>query len=248
MSQTDLIVTQAVCDFIRASHMAIYYIHRYPSQSGQLPTYEYLKGTSSEQAAQDFQKWSAIINANQKNTIQYQITVTNVQEGEEVSDVKKRKAQKMRASFVFNDDNTDHNSRRGLGEINYNQSYFDDKLDAIKKELKLEARIRELEDTIEDLEDELEEVEELGGKNNPQNRFLNRVIDKLDDDKKGKKAASSISAPGNKDEILKSLNKSIKILLKHDPELDTHLAKLAKVAVEKPTKFKMLLNLMDDQL
>lgn len=247
MSQTDLIGTQAVCDFIRASHMAIYYIHRYPSQSGQLPTYEYLKGTSPEQAAQDFQKWSAIINAGQRNTIQYQITVTNIQEGEEVSEVKKRKVQKMRASFVFNNDNSDMNSNRRVGDPP-DKSYFDIQLDAIKKELKLEARIRELEDTVEDLEDELDEVEELGGMNTPQNKLLSKLVDKLDNEKKTKKVAASVSSPGNKDEILKSLNKSIKILLKHDPELDTHLAKLAKVAVEKPTKFKMLLNLMDDQL
>ncbi len=250
--EIDLIGTNAVCNFIRQSHMAYFYIHRYPSQSGTLPIYEYKRGRSSNEAATDFLEWSNIMNSEEKNFVQYQITITNVLDGDE-SDVKRKRVEKLRASFVLNSRTnideerpTGKNYHNQNGFSGFNQNYYEERFSEIETRLKLEMENRELKRTIKELEEELDEEEEEEVQDSTTLGMLNKLFDKIDG--KTKKTKEAVLSGPDKEAFIKSLNESIKILIKHDPDLDIHLKKLATVAQTKPAKFKMILELMETHL
>jgi hypothetical protein len=121
------------------------------------------------------------------------------------------------------------------------KSELNDKIEALKKEMELKAENQRLQDTIDDLEDELDEIGQ-----NPQQDSLKSILDLVNGKKQPTKENASISGfDSNKKE---SITNSIKILLRHDEQLDLHLKKLSDCAENNNTKFKMILNLLDSHL
>lgn len=254
----DLVGIEAVSDFIRHSKLNYYYIHKYPSQQGTLAIYEYRNGSNAGDAATDFIQWASIMNKGSKNYTEYQITILNFKEGDEEKDDPKRiRRHKIRASFVFyKEAETEQAPQYKNNYINGNdfnqspvnfQAQLDEKINALRTELTLKHENEKLLERIESLEDELDEVGEAAKEPDYLTTIMSLIAGKNATTQKNEIPKAVLNGPPSTDKW-DALKETIRTLLEYDPELPTHLGKLAHLAKTNTAKFHVLINMLDTQL
>lgn len=245
----DLTGTESVCEYIRHSKMNYYYIHKYPSQSGSLAVYECTSQPNANAAAIHFQEWANIVNSGSKNFQQYQITICNHKEGED-EDLKRQRSKKIRASFVFyKEDEPIHvpqnNFINGANTPMVNmQQQIDEKIASLRTELTLKHENEKLQERIDDLEDELDEI----GEADKQPDYMTKLFSLLADKAAPKKELPKATLAGAPQHDWVALKETIRILLKHDPDLPSHLSKLADLAENNTAKFHLVIQMFDQNL
>lgn len=242
MEEYDLIGASAVADVIRESKMKYFSVHRYPNQQGGYPLVQNHSAKSSTESANEFVKWAKIVGRNDTNSIPYQVTIYDTIADAETES--KGSRSKLRLSFILsgtaNRTNNVINDNPHSGNF-YSKTDFDQRIKELEEKLTLKARIKELEETVEELEEELDEVGE-----NPHQSSIDKLISAAFNGKEKKKEPekSAISGPAKTD-VVASLNSSIKTLYKHDKIFHEHLAKLAQIAEDSPSKFAMMISMLD---
>jgi hypothetical protein len=248
MLDFDLVGADAVADFIRHSKMQYFYIHRYPSQPGTIPVYESMANVNAGQAANDFLQWASIANRKNQNVIPYVITIANSRTDDDTSeDIKRAKRNKVRASFIFNA------PKEGISEvinenpvqfINPANGYSREDIERMIKDATEKATLKAENERLQrELDEALEELDELDENDNAVNQNVNKLLGMAMAENSKKKEPASIA--GTPNEKIIRLNKAVKTLMKHDAELDVHLAKLAEMAENQNSKFQMLLGMLD---
>lgn len=252
MLDFDLVGADAVADFIRHSKMQFFYIHRYPSQPGTIPVYESMANVNAAQAANDFLQWAAIANRKNQNVIPYVITIANHRsdddKSEDIKDIKRAKRNKVRASFIFNAPKDQISEVINDNPVQFIQpsanGYSREDIDRMIKDATERATLKvENERLKRELEDALDELDELEENDTSVNQNVNKLLGMAMAESSKKKEPASIA--GTPDEKIIRLNKAVKILMKHDNELDVHLMKLADIAENQNSKFQMLIGMLD---
>jgi|LakMenE18May11ns_1017448.scaffolds.fasta_scaffold9932192_2 hypothetical protein len=240
--QVDIIGIDNVAEFIKNTGLSKFSIDRPGSSRGTLPVFELLTNNSNDKAIEEFKKWAKVVNGNNeyKLTLFDKLDIVTDETGEEKAVKSKSKSNKAEIYFKLSDDHKNNNlSGNNLDIENI-------RLQALN-EFRTEQKIKDLEEKIKRLEEEEEEEEEsgeelagLGGLN------IHNIVSALNalNMIKNNGTTQTNQTPtinGLNDDKIVNINKAIKILAKHDPDIDTDLLKLADMAENNAGTFQMLL-------
>jgi hypothetical protein len=237
--EADFVGLNKIVDVIKASGFIKCSIYRYPNSTGALPVFQKLNTKNNHELCNQFIDWGKHID----NNVIYEITLFNnvdtVVDDSGQEKVSKTKSKDDKAKFLIQFKKEASITGTGTSDINTLVGLVADKINKANEENILMNEIKSIKDKLSQLEEEEDEEEEsdLGALNpnnlnmimsalqmlNPNNKPNNTVINGLSDDKKA------------------NIQKALKVLYKHDPDLDTDLLKLSDLAENNNATFKMLL-------
>lgn len=256
--QIDIIGTENVVKYIEASKLTKFTISRIGTSNSALPIYECIDSDSNANAVSEFMKFASVFN----NSTPYKITLFNfaIKEIDENGQMKVKKqitrGEKFECSFILN---TNFQSGQTSQQTNVNhQGGFDfaglkdsiiNEISKKQEENAILNEIKELKSKFAELEEEDEEEEkenkdlEIAGMKPDQLTQLFGLIGML---KGNNQNPPAINGDANQDAETKrvNINNAIRVLYKHDKQLDTDLLKLANLAENKPDTFVMLLDML----
>ena len=246
----DFIGTDSVIKFIEASKLSKYKIERATNANGSyISVYEFNDSNNNIDAVNDFKRAAEFINPN----VVYKITLYDFVEieADENGLSKPRKAKgkngKQQGLFTLNSSGLNiHNGQQptqnnGAFDMAALRAELINEISKKQEENAILNEIRELKLKFKELEEEEEEEEEAGtiaGIKPEQLAQLTGLINLF----KGGTQAATINGPEEENDKTANINKAIRILYKHDKELDKDLLKLADIAETKNETFKMLIS------
>lgn len=235
--EVDIIGADNVAEFIKTTGLTKFSIDRIGSSRGNLPVFEILNSGTNDKAVAEFKRWAQIIN----NSNAYKLTLFDKVEnsidenGEER--LLKSKSKNNKAEIYFKLKAEDQREISGAASVN---SYEEIRRQVLA-DIQNEERIKALESRIAELEEEEEEEEDLSGLNGLN---LPNILNAINAIKAMNTQNTTATINGVEDEKsvkLANINKAIKILHKHDTQIDTDLLKLADIAENSPSVFNTLL-------
>lgn len=250
--QIDYLGTEAVIKFIEASRLSKFRIERANASGSYIPVFEYLESNNNGDAIKEFKRAAEFINPN----VVYKLTMFDFAEevtdenGKTTTKTKKGKSGKQQGLFSLN---SSANIAADSGQqLHKNNAAFD--IAALKAELineiskkheenEILTEIKALKLKFAELDNEEEEEEEAGTIAGIRPEQIAQITGLINLFKAGSVPAT---INGEIDETTASktenINRAIKILYKHDKELDKDLLKLADMAETKNETFKMLIS------
>ena len=239
--EADFVGLNKITDVLKSSGFIKCSIYRYPNSTGSLPVFQKLGTKNNHELVSSFIEWGKNID----NNVIYEITLFNnvdtVIDETGAEKVVKTKSKEEKAKFLIQFKKEASISTGSTTDVNSIVGLVTDRMLKAQEENLLMNEIKSIKDKLAQFEEEEEEEEEeanLGALNpnnlnmimsaiqmlNPNNNSNKTVINGLTDDKKA------------------NIQKALKVLFKHDPELDTDLLKLSDLAENNNGTFKMLLN------
>lgn len=252
MQDIDVQGTSSVASLIEQSGLTKFCIYKTGSGKHASPVFEYInpKATNKD-ARRTFIEWANNILQGGANSNAYDLLLFNdieiKEEGEENETIQrtKKKSNKLRFSFVLS-----QAQERGLGVLNgaegdpksigelirlsiSNALAERDKTDLVKKIESLEARLDEQEQEGDEVGDSAQDklMQGLGA----------LLLSKLGGGAV-KPAEETLNGAPDMNTKMENINKAVKILWRHDKDLDSDLLKLSAVAEGNPAQFNFLLN------
>lgn len=238
--KTDLCGADNVVSYIKQSKLTKFRINRPNSHRNAIAVFEHNESKSTnEKAIDSFLTWANYTD----NSNAYELELSNNLEECQENDIdtSTKKGKTIKITFVINSDhglsqaNTQQNGQLpNIAELidhallkyqtKQNDNILLNRLDAMDQ--KINAA----------LEDEEEEGEELSGLNNPNLIAMIGTLAKMF----APKQAAAINGPN--DSKIANINKAIRILSKHDPDIDIDLLKLSDLAENNNATFNLLLS------
>lgn len=253
MQDVDVTGTSSVASLIEQSQLTKFLIQKTGAGKNSTPVFEFIKTTATNKQAKDtFLQWSSNVLQGGNNNNVYEILLFNDVDiidngtGEEELQRSKKKSNKMKFSFTLSPV-----SERSLGVLNGGYSENNNTAELVKLAVDralaerdkndLSKELQSLRNEIKEMREE-EEEEDLG--EDKGNAIVNSLGALLLTKLGGKTEPVVINgAPdGDHTEKLENINRAIKILWKHDKQLDSDLLKLGAVAESNPSQFNFLLN------
>lgn len=241
--EVDYIGAGSVASLIEITGLSKFIISRIGQHKNMVPIFEHITTGSNDKAVNSFNRWAQLTD----NNLPYEMTLFNSLEdsemqGEEVRNKKQGKV--LRFTFCLNK-KADYEQRNTPAQnpvqdvnlaienalMKFQNKQNDNAI--LNKLTEMEARLNEME-TDESFEDETE----LSGLNNPN---LTSILGLLAGALKGNAKPTGTAINGLLPVQVENINKAVKILSRHDPEIDTDLLKLSNLAETKPATFEMLL-------
>ena len=237
--EVDIIGADNVAEFIKTTGLTKFSVDRIGSSRGNLPVFEVLNSNTNDKAVSEFKRWAQIIN----NSNAYKLTlfdkVENVLDENGEERTLKSKSKNNKSEIYFKLKAEDQHQVNGVTSANN----YEDIKKQVLADIQNEQRIKALEDKIKQLEEEAdeEEAEDLSGLNGLN---LPNILNAINAIKSMSSQPSNPTINGVNDQNnkLANINKAIKILHKHDANIDTDLLKLAEIAEDNPAMFNTLLN------
>jgi len=260
--QTDYNSIESVTMLIKNSGLKKFKIQRVGAQKNSAPIFESLSTTSTDSAIEKFNQWATLI----ENSNPYEMLLFD-DENSTLNDdqnVKSKKGKLIRFTFSLNGYSNRGQSANINGSNPINQQDLVKQVvdalkgDAILNKLELmEKRIQEMEEEEEEEEEE-EPSQNINGSWTPDKvtsviNGIHLLIDKIKEPVKqpstainGAEETKSQNTNGTKlsAEEMERVQQAINILKNHDPEIGTHLLKLAAIAKNNPSKYKMALSFL----
>lgn len=248
----DIIGTENVIKYIETSKLTKFTIDA--NKSGHfICVFECINSSSNEVAINEFAKWADFINPNQT----YRITLFDVvdmaidESGVTKTKKTRNKSNKMQATFILNESyNAARNNNQQIASPIDEESLLkkltsriveEQTNNSILNEIRgLSERLNKME--LEELEEEEEEesVNGIAGINSNQVEQIMGLIN-LFKSQTSKPQINGVEETQSNDDFKSNVNKALRILHKHDTQLDQDLLKLAQLAETKNETFKMLL-------
>lgn len=255
----DCVGVHSIANIIRQSGLVKMSIQKYGMPRGTMPIFEDLQSKTNDRIVKCFTDWANTIQqGNPYNDTVYELTLFNdvdLDPEQDESEAKKGYGKKNKMRFAFQlfraGSNQHENKVTGAGsgagsgvEIGQLEILIAKLIDE-----KINKRFAEIEERIEDIEADIDEIGEIGEQDNGKNeQMLDRLLGILDKSTATKKTPANATINGierDKKEVLENINKAVKILYKHDPELDLHLLKLADLAENNKPVFNTVISKLD---
>lgn len=237
--KVEIIGAVNVANYIDLNGFSKFIITRPAQHKNGIPIFQHISGGSVDKAINAFSKWANIVD----NSLPYEMSLFNSLEDSKMigEEIRSKKGNSVEFTFALNDEKEfDRNTQNNNSNQDINLAIenalmkFQNKQndnEILKKLTELDNRINEF-----DSDDEDDDSAELSGLNNPNITNLLGLL----------AGALKTNAPtvinGIEPDKIKNINKAVKILLKHDPELDSDLLKLANLAETNNATFNLLLN------
>jgi hypothetical protein len=257
MHNIDIIGIENVQKYIKASKLSKFTISRANTNGSFLSVFECLNSNNNETAVNEFTKWAEIIN----NSMAYKIVLFDFAEittddfGNDKVKKAKGKNGKMESIFVINQSHSFVNNPQATKENNIGfdlQAMRNDIINEISKKQEenailteirnLSTRLNNLESADDD-DDDQEQKPNIGGIGMEQ---IGQIMGLLNMFKPTTTPpvinGTEIQSDEQKSIFKDNLNKAIKVLYKHNKQLDTDLLKLGDIAENKPDMFNMLIS------
>jgi hypothetical protein len=250
-NNVDLIGAEAVCKMLEQTQLKRFIIYRQGAAKGSTPVYDCSHTITNGSAIKCFKDWAInITQFNPNNYLCYELLAFNdYEEGEaspnELNSQVGKKRGKMRVTFALNapmQQNFAYNmpaQQNNAPAINIEEE--------IRKGIEAALIRKELEE-LRRFKKEIEEEEEEEEEENDAGNIVDKVAGILNTFKEHAAEQNAAQINGNtvinEDLTIKTqnINKAIKILWKHNKNLDKDLLKLADLAENDNLVFKMVLN------
>ena len=253
MQNIDIIGLDNILKYIEASKLSKFTICRANANGNFVPVFECLNSNNNETAVNEFRRWAEVIN----NNVPYKIMLFDFAEfttddNGNVKPIKsKGKSGKIESIFVINSvpqtsyqpQNDKLNGGYDLASL---RAEIINEISKKQEENAILKEIAELKQKFAELDEEEEEEEEeetqngIAGINGEQ---LNQIMGLINMFKQTNQPNAINGTVETDNETFKvNINKAIRILYKHDKQLDSDLLKLSEIAENKPDMFKMLLS------
>jgi hypothetical protein len=242
---TDYTGASAVASLIQQAGLSKFVISRVGSHKNNIPVYEFIENRASNERAIDvFNKWAQIAD----NALPYEMKLFNsLEDSQETGEEVRNKKQGKILSFTFclNKEQTYQQQANPSeaqqyvnilienAEMKVHQQYQNQETQ--RKLEEMEARLKEYEEDDEEEDD----LSELNGLNNPN---ITNLIGMLSGLLNKKPAGTAVNGTDDQKIKLANINKAIKILAKHDEQIDTDLLLLASMAENNKVMFDTMLN------
>jgi hypothetical protein len=255
MQNIDIVGIENVQKYIKASKLSKFTISRANTNGSYLSVFECLNSNNNETAVNEFTRWAEIIN----NSMPYKIVlfdfaeVTTDDYGNDKIKKAKGKSGKMESIFIINQTHSYVNNQQPTKELNMGfdlQAMRNDIINEISKKQEENAiltEIRNLSQRLNNLESEEEEEEEekpnIAGVNMEQIGQIMGLLNMFKPTNTPPVINGTETQSDEQKTVFKdNLNKAIKVLYKHDKQLDVDLLKLSEIAENKPDTFNMLIS------
>jgi hypothetical protein len=253
--QTDITGLENVCKYIQATKFSKFSITKViaGNNGNNISVFDLIDSNSNEYAVETFKNWAEFMN----NNLPYKIVCFDEVEISEdangVQKLKKIKAKVGKSSITFclnqNTHNTfassnskDNDNNSAFDLVEFRKSIINEIVEAREKN-EILMEIKNLHSKFAELEEEEEEEEENKGIagtgiDASQVAQIMGLINMF----KGNQSPPVINGVEDTNDFKNNINTAIKILYKHDKELDKDLLKLSELAETKPDTFKMLIS------
>ena len=252
--QTDITGLENVCKYIQATKFSKFSITKViaGNNGNNISVFDLIDSTSNEYAVETFRSWAEFMN----NNLPYKIVCFDEVEISEdangVQKLKKIKAKIGKSSVTFclnqNTHNTfassnskDNDNNSAFDLVEFRKSIINEIVEAREKN-EILMEIKNLHSKFAELEEEEEEEEDkptgVAGIDASQIAQIMGLIQMF----KGNQAPPVLNGVEDTNDFKTNINTAIKILYKHDKELDKDLLKLSELAETKPDTFKMLIS------
>ena len=253
MQNIDIIGLDNILKYIEASKLSKFTICRANANGNFVPVFECLNSNNNETAINEFRRWAEVIN----NNVAYKIMLFdfaeyNTDENGNIKPIKaKGKSGKIESIFVINSapqfstQPQTNDKNIGAYDIANLRAEIINEISKKQEENAILKEIAELKQKFAELDEEEEEEEEetnnkgIAGINGEQLTQIMGLINMF----KSQSTPNAINGieETNTTDFKTNINTAIKILYKHNKQLDTDLLKLSQIAENKPDMFKMLL-------
>jgi len=238
--EADFVGLNKITDVLKSSGFSKCSIYRYPNSTGSLPVFQKLNTKNNHELVSSFIEWGKNID----NNVIYEITLFNnvdtIIDESGAEKVVKTKSKEEKAKFCIQFKKEASVNGNNSGSIESIVGLVSDRMLKMQEENAIMSEIKAIKDKLTELESEEEEEEESNlGALNPNNlNMIMSAIQMLNNN--GQQNKTTIN--GLTDDKKANINKALKVLYKHDPDLDTDLLKLSDLAENNNGTFKMLLN------
>lgn len=255
----DAVGVASIAAIIKQSGLQKISIVKYGSAKGVLPVFEDNDSKTNDRIVKGFTDWANnILLGNQYNDTVYEVVLYNEppeEEPDEDTGEKKTikrgyyRANKMKFNFqLFRSGQP--NQQQNERVSGHADPYTPEKLsELVNNEIlknELLRRLTAVENDVNELFDMIADIQEndvSGTEENKTNQYLDKLIN-LMNGKTGKSA--QVNGTGNEPEKVKeNINKAIKILYKHDKQIDVHLLKLANLAETNTLLFNQIVESLE---
>jgi hypothetical protein len=237
--EADFVGLNKIVDVIKSSGFVKCSIYRYPNSTGSLPVFQKLNTKNNHELCTQFIDWGKHID----NNVVYEVTLFNnvdtVVDETGQEKVSKTKSKDDKAKFLVQFKKEASITATGGNDINTIVGLVADKINKANEENILMNEIKSIKDKLSQLEseDEDEDESDLGALNPNNLNMLMSAIQMLNPNKPNNTTVIN----GLSDDKKSNIQKALKVLYKHDPDLDTDLLKLSDLAENNNATFKMLL-------
>jgi hypothetical protein len=254
--QTDITGLENVCKYIQATKYSKFTISKVVAgaNGNNISVFDLIDSNSNEHAVETFRTWAEFMN----NNLPYKIVcfdeIETIHDVNGVEKIKKIKSKVGKSSVTFCLNQNTHNAfaSSSNGEKHENNNNFDlvelrksiiNEISEQREKNEILQEIRNLHSKFAKLEEEEEEEEEetnkgIAGIDANQLSQIMGLINMF----KGTPTPPVLNGIEDENNFKDNINKAIKILYKHDKELDKDLLKLSELAETKPDTFKMLIS------
>ena len=245
----DIIGLENILKYIEATKLSKFQVFRAGANNKYTPVFECLSSDSNPNAVNEFRKWAEVVNNNTPYTVVLFDFCEVIDNGDGKQTLKKggTRMNKMESTFIINtgagtyqaNQTTPQTTNFG-GDLATLRSDIINEISKKHEESAILNEIKLLTKKVQELEEEEDEEEEqeagmIAGLKPDQIQQLMGLIGMF-------KQPASPPVINGVDEVKDNINKAIKILYKHDKNLDTDLLKLADLAENKPDTFNFLLS------
>lgn len=237
--EADFVGLNKITDVLKSSGFTKCSIYRYPNSTGALPVFQKLVTKTNHELVSSFVEWGKNID----NNVIYEITLFNnvdtVIDETGAEKVVKTKSKEEKAKFCIQFKKENNTVSGSNTDINSIVGLVTDRMIKVQEENLLMNEIKAIKDKLAEFDQEEEEEEETGlGALNPNNiNMIMSALQMINGNTQNKTVINGIT-----DEKKSNIQKALKVLYKHDPDLDTDLLKLSDLAENNNSTFKMLLN------
>lgn len=239
--EADFVGLNKITDVLKSSGFSKCSIYRYPNSTGSLPVFQKLNTKNNHELVSSFIEWGKNID----NNVIYEITLFNnvdtIIDESGAEKVVKTKSKEEKAKFCIQFKKEASIGSNNTGSIESIVGLVSDRMIKLQEENAIMSEIKAIKDKLTELESEEEEEEEESdlGALNPNNlNMIMSAIQMLN----GNSQQNKTTINGLTDDKKANIQKALKVLYKHDPDLDTDLLKLSDLAENNNSTFKMLLN------
>lgn len=237
--EADFVGLNKITDVLKSSGFIKCSIYRYPNSTGSLPVFQKLGTKNNHELVSSFIEWGKNID----NNVIYEITLFNnvdtVIDETGAEKVVKTKSKEEKAKFLIQFKKEANISTGSTTDVNSIVGLVTDRMIKVQEENLLMNEIKAIKDKLAEFDQEEEEEETGLGALNPNN--INMIMSALQMIN-GNTQQNKTVINGLTDDKKANIQKALKVLFKHDPELDTDLLKLSDLAENNNGTFKMLLN------
>ena len=243
--ELDVIGKEAVLKLIEQSGHSKFNILR--QGSNRTPIFDYSTGKDNKDALASFREWSNTMQLGNNNNA-YDIILYTNGSGDEEEEVKGKKG-RIKFSFAL--------SKNATGQVNgYQQGNVNELIESAianamaKRDADdMRKKIAEMQETIDRLNEEEEEEEEEEGIGSTTDSDLLSKLTPIFATLFGLKQKEPVAMAGIEEtenkfskEQIANFGKALRIMYKHNTELDKDLLKLAAISENNPSQFNMLIN------